>query len=75
MPSSVPFRLESPFQTLIVVELEDEDISRNDLIGYASVDVADVALAKGRRVRKWFGVRRIEAEYKPWERRARSEDE
>ncbi|EKX39904.1 hypothetical protein GUITHDRAFT_113898 [Guillardia theta CCMP2712] len=69
-----PFRLESPFQT-IVVELEDEDISRNDLIGYASVDVADVALAKGRRVRRWFGVRRIEAEYKPWERRANSEDE
>ncbi|EKX39928.1 hypothetical protein GUITHDRAFT_143098 [Guillardia theta CCMP2712] len=30
---------------------------------------------RNRRVRRWFGVRRIEAEYKAWETRARSEDE
>jgi len=69
-----PFQVENPFQVFIV-ELEDEDISRNDLIGYASIDLAEVAMAKGRRLKNWFGVRRIEGEYKPWERRAKSEDE
>lgn len=42
--------------TLVSEKLQDDDLSKNDLMGRVSIDVAELAMAKGRRLQQWFPI-------------------
>jgi len=45
--------VDDPFQELIV-QVDDEDISRNETIGRVSIMIADVAIKKSQKFDAWF---------------------
>lgn len=49
---SFKFDLDGPFHTF-VLDVEDDDISKNDLIGRVTVQVAELAIVKGRKIIRW----------------------
>ena len=49
---SFKFDLDGPFHTF-VLDVEDDDISKNDLIGRVTVQVVELAIVKGRKIIGW----------------------